>query len=328
MNTLRDPASDRDELQEIRAGVTCAVVLEQEGFLLDKKESTRNSPKYRSTDGRTVIINHQGRGWWDPHDAYARGDVFKLVQHLNPGLTLGHVRQRLRPMIGRAPTEMPLQHTTQRERPDVPVAEQWAKRRTVRPGSPVWRYLTEIRALPDNIIQAAIRQDVLREGYFGTALFSHRDDNGVLTNFEMRGPTYRGCPRGGDKTLFRLRAAETTINRLVVTEAAIDALSFASLDHMRPGTLYLSTAGGIGPRAVTALEALLRDLATVPNGKLVIGTDLGEGGDRFAAVLATMADTAGVWSGRILPFDGAKDWNAVLVQRAQLRAARAEGAPS
>lgn len=315
-------------MQEIRAGVTCAVVLEQEGFLLDKKESTRNSPKYRSQDGRIVIVNHQGQGWWDPHDTHARGDVFTLVQHLNPGLTLGHVRQWLRPMIGRAPTETPLQRSTQREKPKVPVAEQWAKHRMVRPGSPVWRYLTEVRALPAGIVETAVRQDVLREGYFGTALFPHRDADSILTNFEMRGPDYRGCPRGGDKTLFRFRAAGTTVTRLVVTEAAIDALSFASLDQLRPGTLYVSTAGGMGPKTVTALEALLRDLAAVPDGKLVIGTDLGQGGDRYAAALTAMAEAAGVWSGRILPFDDAEDWNAVLVRRAQLRAATVKGAAS
>ena len=317
MTTLHDPSADREELHAIRAGVTCALVLEREGFLLDKKESTRHCPKYRSQDGRIVIVNHEGRGWWDPHDTVARGDVFKLVQHLHPGLTLGHVRQRLRPMIGLAASYAPMPRHAARETPEVPVAEQWGKRQRVRSGSAVWRYLTEDRALPRRAVEAAIRQDVLREGIYGTALFSHRDAAGVLTNFEMRGPNYRGCPRGGQKTLFRLRGGSGRMDRLVVTEAAIDALSFAALDQMRDGTLYVSTAGGMGPEAVAALEALLRDLAQLPDAKLVIGTDRGEGGDRYAAQLAAMAEAAGVWSGRILPFDDRSDWNEVLVHRAE-----------
>ncbi len=315
MTTFHDPSADREELHAIRAGVTCALVLEREGFLLDTKESTRHCPKYRSQDGRIVIVNHEGRGWWDPHDTVARGDVFKLVQHLHPGLTLGHVRQRLRPMIGLTASYAPMPRHAARETPEVPVAEQWGKRQRVRSGSAVWRYLTEDRALPRRAVEAAIRQDVLREGIYGTALFSHRDALGVLTNFEMRGPNYRGCPRGGQKTLFRLRGGSGRMDRLVVTEAAIDALSFAALDQMRDGTLYVSTAGGMGPEAVAALEALLGDLAPVPDARLVIGTDRGEGGDRYAAQLAALAEAAGVWSGRILPFDDRSDWNEVLVHR-------------
>ncbi len=321
MTTFHDPSADREELHAIRAGVTCALVLEREGFLLDKKESTRNCPKYRSQDGRIVIVNHEGRGWWDPHDTIARGDVFKLVQYLHPGLTLGHVRQRLRPMIGLSASYAPMLRQAAREAPSVPVAEQWGKRRAVSPGSAVWRYLTDNRALPRRVVEAAIQQDVLREGVYGTALFSHQDAAGVLTNFEMRGPSYRGCPPGGRKTLFRLRGGSGRMDRLVVTEAAIDALSFAALDHMRDDTLYVSTAGGMGPEAVTALEALLRDLAQVPDARLVIGTDRGEGGDRYATQLTALAEAAGVWSGRILPFDGRSDWNEVLVHRASRAAA-------
>ena len=52
---------------------------------LDRKESTKLSLKYRRNKGEILIVNHAGRGWWDP-TSDAKGDVFRLVQRLEPGL--------------------------------------------------------------------------------------------------------------------------------------------------------------------------------------------------------------------------------------------------
>ncbi len=55
---------------------------------LDKRESTRRCLKYRRGEGEIILVTHEGRGWWDPGST-AKGDVFSLVQHLEPGLNLG-----------------------------------------------------------------------------------------------------------------------------------------------------------------------------------------------------------------------------------------------
>ena len=76
---------------------------------------------------------------------------------------------------------------------------------------------------------AALKADRLRKGPRGSAWFAHHDGDGRLTGFEMRGPDYQGFSTGGDKTLFRLprqiTAGSATVNRLVVAEAPIDAMS-------------------------------------------------------------------------------------------------------
>jgi hypothetical protein len=81
------------ELELFRSGVNCAAVLEtmSAGWKLDVKESTRRALKYRRGAGEIVIVNHDGRGWWDPQSP-AKGDVFTLVQHLDPSLNFGEVR--------------------------------------------------------------------------------------------------------------------------------------------------------------------------------------------------------------------------------------------
>ena len=92
------------EIEELRDKVHCAVVLEQTPpcWKLDRKESTKLSLKYRRGKGEILIISHAGRGWWDP-TSDAKGDVFRLVQRLEPGLSFGHVRKRLRAFAGLSP---------------------------------------------------------------------------------------------------------------------------------------------------------------------------------------------------------------------------------
>ncbi|MGI4943450.1 MAG: hypothetical protein ACRYHQ_23275 [Janthinobacterium lividum] len=50
------------ELEQLRAGVSCAVLLERNGYQVDEKESTRGSQKWRRGTGEIVIVSHEGRG--------------------------------------------------------------------------------------------------------------------------------------------------------------------------------------------------------------------------------------------------------------------------
>ena len=86
------------ELMELRVAVSCALLLERDGWGLDKAESTRKCLKYRRSAGEVMIVNHDGQGWWDAM-SQAKGDVFSLAQHLDPGLNFGQVRKLLRGMV-------------------------------------------------------------------------------------------------------------------------------------------------------------------------------------------------------------------------------------
>src|ERR1700722_1972768 len=107
---------------------------------LDRKESTKLSLKYRRGKGEILIISHAGRGWWDP-TSDAKGDVFRLVQRLEPGLSFGHVRKRLRAFAGLSPCFPSAHRAGGQKDPDRAVAARWAERKTVWSNSPAWRYL-------------------------------------------------------------------------------------------------------------------------------------------------------------------------------------------
>ncbi|HME40385.1 MAG TPA: hypothetical protein VKG63_15625 [Steroidobacteraceae bacterium] len=132
----------------LKASVSCAALLERlpPVWRLDRAESTRRNLKYRRGEGEIVIVNHEGRGWWDPLSDH-KGDVFTLVQHLDPGLNFGDARRVLSGFAGIAPT-FPEALRTQRARAShIPVAQRWDWRPRLSCGSPAWRYLTERRKL-------------------------------------------------------------------------------------------------------------------------------------------------------------------------------------
>ena len=135
------------------------------------------------------------------------------------------------------------------------------------PGSPAWRYLTRERGIPAEILKQAVACDRLREGPQGSMWAAHGDSAGAVTGWEERGPEWRGFATDGAKKLFRFGPVGS--ERICITEAAIDAMSVAAIEDLRPDTLYVSTGGGWSP----ATDEAIRDLAKRANAWLVAATD-------------------------------------------------------
>lgn len=307
---MKDP---QREVEELRAGANCATVLEKATppWLLDRKESSERCLKYRRGAGEIVIVTHGGAGWWDPNSD-AKGDVFRLVQHLEPGLNFGEVRKLLRPLAGIRPEFTPAEGRLDKRGPSIPVARRWARRPRLRRGSDAWLYLGG-RGLTDEVLTAASQCDVIREGPRGSAWFAHRDPAGLVIHVDVRGPTYKGSLTGGCKSLFCFpHGKQARHGRFVLAEAAIDALSRAAIESLRKDTIYAATGGGMGPRTIAALEALLLALKGSPNALLESAADANPAGDRYAARHQAIADEIGVPFKRMRPPIEGGDWNDVL----------------
>ena len=170
-----------------------------------------------------------------------------------------------------------------------------------------------MRCLPVEILTAATAQDAVREGYYGSAWFAHRAD-GTVSHVEVRGPDYKGSLAGGHKTLFLFGQAGEDLRRVAIAEAPIDALSLAALEGSHRDTLYVATGGGMGPGTLEALQAMLAQLAAIPDALIVSAADANMAGDRYAERHAELAADAGVRFGRLRPPEGL-DFNDVLKQR-------------
>lgn len=293
----------REGLEALRAKVSCEAVLEQAGYEIDLKESTRRAVKYRY-GGNIVIVTHDGRGWFDPLSD-EKGDVFGLAMFLEripfPSATeavaslVGY--QLSRPEWGSSRSSVPVND----------IRERWRRRPTPSPGSDTWRYLCWARWIPTAIARQAIQEGVLREGPFASMWAAHVDSEGRVVGWEERGPDWRGFATGGSKVLFRFGPSDAS--RLCVTEAAIDAMSLAALEGPRERTLYLSTGGGWSP----ATDAALAELAMRPGLTMVAATDANPQGDAYAERLRALAEAFGCNWQRLRP--PAEDWNEVLRNR-------------
>lgn len=182
---------------------------------------------------------HEGHGWFDPLSP-AKGDVFSLAEHLGAD---GFVEacDRVADMVGFLPSA-PAWRRPARLKVPGSIAERWGNRLKPRSGSRVWRYLTDERGLPADIVKQVVACDRLREGPKGSMWAAHSDFAGALTGWEERGPAWRGFASDGAKDLFRFGAPGS--ERICITEAAIDAMSLAAIEVHRSDTLYVSTGGG------------------------------------------------------------------------------------
>lgn len=292
---------EKAELEELRGKVVCGAVLETAGFAIDLKESTRKAIKYRRGDDIVIVI-HDDKGWFDPLSD-AKGDVFSLVEHLD-GIPFSAAIYVVADLIGFTPSEPPWTRQARDRAPDRPVAERWQNRRKPWRGSATWRYLRDTRDIPEPVLRQAIAADVLREGPKGSMWAGHSCADGHITGWEERGPVWRGFASGGAKVLFQLGPADA--RRLCVTESAIDAISLAAIEQLRPGSLYLSTGGGWSP----STEAALRRLVCRPDVLLVAATDANSQGETYAERLRALAGEEGCNWQRLRP--PAEDWNACL----------------
>ncbi len=293
----------REEIEALRARVSCEVLLERRGWEIDAKESTRRAIKYRRGSS-IVIVTHGGRGWFDPLGD-DRGDVFGLAMFLD-GLTFPSAIEEVASLVG-AQLSRPEWRSSRTEALAANIEQRWQGRPVPRSGSQAWRYLCWARSIPTTIVREAMREGVLREGPFGSMWAAHIDSDRCVIGWEERGPDWRGFSTGGSKILFRLGPSDAA--RLCVTEAAIDAMSLAALEGPREQTLYLSTGGGWSP----ATDVALGELAARPGVTLVAATDANSQGDAYADRLRVIAEQAGCDWQRLRP--PADDWNEVLQNR-------------
>lgn len=294
---------EKKDIEDLRNRVACAAVLENGGFAIDLRESTRRAVKFRRGDDIIIVI-HGGRGWFDPLSD-AKGDVFSLSRHLE-GVAFVEALERVGELVGFVPNEPVWERQSCRLEHDTAIYDRWQARRKPCRGSAAWRYLRDRRLIPGAVIRAAIRQDRIREGPQGSVWAAHVDDAGVVVGWEERGPEWRGYSTGGAKVLFRLGRDDAL--RISVTEAAIDAMSLAAFEQMRPDTLYLSTGGGWSP----ATETAIRTLAARDGALLVAATDNDTQGEVYSERLEAIAAEAACAFERVRP--AGDDWNEDLAE--------------
>ena len=295
--------------------------LDRYGYQRDRRESSRASHVLRhAATNDKIIVRQAPDGHWtyfSVRDDRDHGTIIDFVQARGGHPSLGAVREELRQWLG---TARPPPDYGGRSVPAVP-----GDRRAIEQV-----FATARRTDHSPYLHArGIRPETLRHPRFagcwgvgprGNALFVHTTEAGEVTGFEIKGPRFTGFATGGTKSAWQ-SAVSPTDRVLVVTESAIDALSYFQL-HPDPAdrTRFLSTGGAPSTRQVEMLERVFAQLASA--SRVVAAVDSDDAGIKLASRIEDLVRRhEGIAFQRHSPWP-AKDWNDVLrrVEREYIRA--------
>jgi len=283
--------------------------IDRYGYRRLPRESSRSSHVLvHEPSHDKILVTRQPDGHWvycSVRDDRDQGTVVDFVQrrrHLDLGRTRQELRDWLRtPRPDPGPTRRPECPPVTRDREAVT----HAFARAYTPASSA--YLNGRGLLPETLHDARFA-GTWKEDARGNTLFPHRDEQG-LCGFEIKNHGFTGFAAGGHKALWHSvrRPADTV---LIVTESAIDAMSYQQLHRLRCAR-YVSTAGSLS-RPQT--ELISRTFARLPpQTQIVAAVDADARGATIAATIAQLAAAHTLSFVRHEPAPGlGKDWNEAL----------------
>jgi hypothetical protein len=279
------------------------------GYVVDRRESSRNSTVMRR-DADKIIVSRKPDGhytYWSPRDDADRGTIVDFAQR-RKGLSLGGVRKELRAWTRRpAPVVATFEALPKMTKDLASVRTRYAAMRIPARHS----YLEGERGIPPELLQGRRFAGRIRTDSRGAAVFPHYDVDGKLCGYELKNAGgFTGFAPGGNKGLFLSRATAQD-RRLVITESAIDAISYAALFD-RPDTRYASIAGKPTPAQRAIIRAVL---CALPEGsEIVAAMDADDAGRQLADQMERIVHDCGrpdLTFRREEPV-GVKDWNDML----------------
>ena len=310
-----------DELESFKTAINLSEYAAGQGYVLDRKASSRNCATMRHPDGNKIIISRDMDGHWiyfSVRDDADHGTIIDFVQKRRR-LSLGEVRLALRAWTGAGPGERP-RPTAQTYAPEIErttkdcarVQAEFARMQAVKQHA----YLEAERHIPAAVLGEPRFAGKIYTDRRGNAIFPHHDQEG-LCGFEIKNHRFTGFARGGEKGLW-FSAAHKGDAALVIAESAIDAISYHVL-HPSNCARYASIGGKMNPAQPVLIDLAVKRL---PEGSQIIAaTDADPDGRALAAQIGEIVKEAGQGSLEFIhhpPDIEGQDWNEVL--KAQARA--------
>ena len=287
------------------------------GYEVDRRESWRGSTVLRRGADKIVVKrNRNGHDvFFSVRDDRDHGTVIDFLQR-RQNLSLGAIRQILRPWIGRPAAALPFFPKLEPTGPDRMRVESEYGCMTTALRHP---YLERERCLPAALLGAPRFAGRVRIDGHGNAVFPHFDTAG-LCGYEIKNRGFTGFACGGKKGLWvsHIRPGD---RRLVLTESALDALSHATLfPDAEDQTRYASLGGKPNfnqPSLVRTAIARLR-----PRSEIVAAFDTDDAGRMLVEMARAAVTSVAIETGRTdlmfrahLPEKEGEDWNQVLQRR-------------
>ncbi len=176
----------------------------------------------------------------------------------------------------------------------------------------LFAYLTRTRCIDRTIVQKLVDERRIYEDVNGNVVFCGFDENGKVRYMTLRGTCsdkqFRMDVYGSDKR-YGFRFGDDSGDTVFVFEAAIDAMSHATIELHNGGNWWEQSRLALGGTSDIALDEYLR---THPQTKkIVICTDNDDAGNGAAEQMQKKYQALGYAVERELPTNG-KDFNEML----------------
>ncbi len=282
------------------------IPLEQVAYELGLEPDPKDKHKWQQSNH---IINITGSKFYDWQHLKGGGGAIDLVMHVN-GCDFKQAVAWLNDRLGESATLVAVTYQTRviiqtepvpKLIPPTPDADKWQQVKT---------YLTRERRLPSSLVDQLYQQGLVYADDKQNAVFIRRDlDEQTITGASLRGTagadnTFKGLALGSKRNngWFHFQKggqSDDQIQRAVLVESPIDAMSFAVLDRTDSRkTIYLSTDG--------AGSVPVEFLRTLPNKSVIIAYDNDKSGNLMTLnVMEQLSNCV-----RKLP--QAQDWNEEL----------------
>jgi Toprim-like/Protein of unknown function (DUF3991) len=296
------------ELDAFKRDIDLRQFAESLGYQIDRRESWRGSAVLRCAADK-IVVKRNGNGhyvFFSLRDDDDNGTVIDFLQR-RQHLSLGGVRQILRPWIGRSanvPQFPPLLPAS----PDRMRIEREYRRMGEAQRYP---YLERDRCVPAALLLSPRFRGRMRIDDRGNTVFPHFDGAG-LCGYEIKNRGFTGFAAGGQKGLWSSHTRSVD-SHLVLTESAIDALSYATLfPDSKDRTWYASLGGRPSSRQLGLIQAAVIRLAD--GAEVVAAFDADEAGRWLAAAIGNAIGRVNRQARVHLPATEGDDWNKVLLK--------------
>lgn len=299
------------DLERYKRDINLVQLAMDRGYELKRDKSTRRAKVLKHTNGDRILVSQSiDDGHWVYHslggDDRDRGTIVDFLLHRD-ARDMREVHAACRMFLGQ-PREI---RPDQRIDPsDLHFDRDKVIARFLRAQiASNSRFLNERGIRPETLTDARFRETWRIDGR-GNVLFPHRDDEG-LCGYEVKNHHYTSFAKQATKTVWRSRALEGD-DRLVVTESAIESMSYFQLHQPRTAR-FMSVGGCWSP---SGLAQLLKSTARLPDGaRVVLAFNADAEGRKLADQLQPEVAATGRDVARHFPTREGADWNDLLKLR-------------
>jgi hypothetical protein len=289
------------------------------GYEIDPRDSWRGSSVMRRGADKIVVNRNRNQHYvfFSVRDDRDHGTIIDFLQR-RQRLSLGAVRQALRPWIGQPAAGLPVFPQLEATSQDRMRVESQYRLMAMELRHP---YLEYARGLPAAVLASRRFAGRVRMDARGNAVFPHFDREG-LCGYEIKNAGFTGFAAGGTKGLWFSHTGPHD-RRLVLTESAIDSLSHATLfPDAADQTRYASLGGKPNSQQPDLVKSTI---AKLPRRSEIVAAFDADGAGRILvemvrlAVAAVATDAGGtdlIFTAH-LPVQEGEDWNEVLQEQSQ-----------